>query len=57
MLRWLSAAGNPIFRKRVQHPGFRGYHLIRDGKQKYEDDLRKRIEQESENMAQVERLR
>ena len=57
VLRWLSAAGNPIFRKRVQHPGFRGYHLIRDGKQKYEDDLRKRIEQESENMAQVERLR
>ena len=57
VLRWLNAAGNPIFRKRVQHPGFRGYHLIRDGSQRYEDDLRRRIESESENLAQVERLR
>lgn len=57
VLRWLNAAGNPIFRKRVQHPGFSGYHLIRDGKQKYEGDLQRKLESESENMAQVERLR
>ncbi len=57
VLRWLNAAGNPIFRRRVQHPGFHGYHLIRDGSQRYEDDLRRRIESEAENLAQVERLR
>ncbi len=57
VLRWLNAAGNPIFRKRVQHPGFRGYHLMRDGQLKYEDDLRRRVESETENLAQVERLR
>ncbi len=56
-LRWLNAAGNPIFRRRVQHPGFQGYHFMRDGQQRYEPDLQRRIESESENLAQVERLR
>lgn len=57
VLRWLSESGNPIFRKRVQHPGFSGYHFMRDGEQRYSQDLQRRIEEESENFAQVERLR
>jgi len=56
ILRWFSPTGNPIFRRRVQHPGFQGYHFMEEGVRQNEFNLQRRIEREVEEFMQKERL-
>jgi len=56
VLRWFNPAGSPIFRKRVQHPGFRGYRFIEEGVRVNEQNLQRRIEDETTRFLQKERL-
>ncbi len=55
-LRWMNDLGNPVFRRRVQHPGFKGYQLIEKGVEQNEQELQRRIEREVTNFMERERL-
>lgn len=55
-LHWVDKAGKNIFRKRVRHPGFEGYHIMRDGWDKNREQLKRRIIEETNSFLQVNRL-
>ncbi len=56
VLRWFSPSGNPVFRRKVQHPGFEGYHFMEEGVRQNEFNLQRRIEREVDVFMQKERL-
>lgn len=56
VLRWFNPAGSPIFRRRVQHPGFKGYRFMEKGVRENEFNLQRRIEDETTRFLQKERL-
>lgn len=55
-LRWQGAGGGFIFRKRVQHPGTKGKHLVRQGWEETRPFLISRIAAETTNKVEIDRL-
>jgi len=55
-LSWVNEFGNRVFRVRVHHPGFRGYHFMETGHRQNEPNLQRRIETEISDAMIKERL-
>ncbi len=55
-LHWIDKNGKNFFRRKVNHPGFEGYHLIEKGVRENEQGLERRIVSETEEFMQKERL-
>lgn len=55
-LKWKDKTGKNIFRKKVRHPGFEGYHILEKGWTENRDSLKSRIVLEVNNFLQVNRL-
>ena len=49
--------GKTFFRRKVNHPGFEGYHFIERGVRQTEQNLERRIIQETERFMEKERLK
>jgi len=56
-LRWVDKNGKTFFRRKVNHPGFEGYHFIEKGVRQTEQNLERRIIQETERFMEKERLK
>jgi hypothetical protein len=55
-LRWKDSNGKPVFRKKVRHPGFAGYGLIKKGWEANKEQLKRRAIEETNNFLEVNRL-
>ena len=56
-LRWYDESGKIHFAQKVMHPGFLGYHFMEKGYNNNEYNLQRRIERETEEFLEKERLR
>lgn len=55
-LHWKDKAGKDVFAKKVQHPGFGGYHIMENGWKNNREQLKRRIIEETNNFLQVNKL-
>lgn len=55
-LKYVDKQGKNVFRKKVRHPGFAGYQVIRKGWDNNKDQLKRRIIEETNNFLQVNKL-
>lgn len=56
MLSWRDAGNNRVFARRVQHPGFKGYHIMRDAWDNTKRQLRRRVSEEVSHYMRTESL-
>lgn len=55
-LHWVDKSGKNIFRKKVRHPGFGGYHLLENGWKNHRENLKRRVIEETNNFLEVNKL-
>lgn len=55
-LKYIDKSGKPIFRKKVRHPGFEGYKVIRNSYDQTKEQLKTRVIVETNNFMEIERL-
>ena len=54
--KFKDGAGKNIFRKKVRHPGFFGYHILTDTWKEMKPQLTRRITEETNNFLEVNKL-